>query len=224
MVVMLHKEKYAYFSVPKCACTSLKHFFFEIENGFRFKSFHTNGKANYLHDLGYESVKLTKSLRNATREMHRVAVVRDPIARVLSCYSNRVVHHKGLDQIELTDEDKERGLTRNPPLGNFIRNFSRYRVLAPSIAHHSRPLAYFLGGDPSYFHRIYDISELKQLADDFRQLTGGAPELRHLQTGGPKIPASKLNEKQRNKIQNFFAQDYELYGDYFVQKETTGAS
>ena len=215
MPVLMHEQKYAYFPVPKCACTSLKHFFFEIENGFRFKSFKVNGRPRYIHNAAYPSNEFNAYMQDATKDMHCVAVVRDPISRVLSCYANRVLHHRELDNVELSDKDIERGMTQRPTLDLFLRFFRRYRELSGPIAHHSRSLSYFLGKDSSFFHRIYDISQVGQMIEDMKVWFRSVPELRRMQKSGLKLTAADLSPKQIAKVKNLFAEDYEVFGDFF---------
>jgi hypothetical protein len=48
-----HLDRYglSYFPVPKCACSSLKAFFFELENGRPFQNYRANGKVIHIHHV-----------------------------------------------------------------------------------------------------------------------------------------------------------------------------
>jgi hypothetical protein len=51
MTVILGKHKLSYILVPKVACTSLKAFFFEVENGLPFRDFRTSGRPWWIHQF-----------------------------------------------------------------------------------------------------------------------------------------------------------------------------
>src|SRR5204863_9345498 len=93
----------------------------------------------------------------------RFTVVRDPIERLLSAYSNRVLQHDELSEARLRYGQADANLTPRPGIGVFIDNLEQYRAADESIRHHTEPLTYFLGDDPTYYNRIYGMSEIGEL-------------------------------------------------------------
>ena len=213
----LYEHKLSYFSVPKCACTSLKHFFFTIENGFAFRDYQANGRPMHIHNAVYQSDAFEAYPHKRIADHWKIAVVRDPLERVLSCFSNRVLHHRELERIELSEEDRERGLTREPDLTTFVKNLERYMDIAPTIAHHAGSLTHYLGRDAAYFDRIYSMDELGALVDEVAARVGAVPELQSLQRGGPKFRVSDLALAEQDHLRRLYAEDYDIFGKFLGQ-------
>jgi hypothetical protein len=191
-------------------------YFFEIENGFKFRDFSINGKRVYIHDVCV--TQPFSYARSLDRDDHfRCAVIRDPVERLLSCYSNRVVHHGELSAGLLSPEALEAGWVIDPTLDQFLENLEGYRAYSPSIAHHSDPLVCYLGEDPRFFSKLYTIRQLDQLVADVSALANVYPILGHEQSQGPKFSVSGLSARQIRKLKDFYAQDYEVFGSYFTK-------
>lgn len=215
MPVILPEHKLSYFFVPKVACTSLKYMFYEVENGKRFEPFRINGKLVKIHGL-YPSPLFDDCPHAQMADHTRLALVRDPVERVLSCYGNRVVASKELSEAKAGKKLKELGLKPNPTLQEFIARLKRYRKAHRSIAHHSRPLSDFLGKNPDYFTRIYPLREIGSFVEEVSKIVGRPLEAERLQTRGPKFsPETDLTEEERAKIRRIYAEDYEIFGDRF---------
>ncbi|PRY23242.1 sulfotransferase family protein [Aliiruegeria haliotis] len=215
MSVHLFKHEVSYFSVPKCACTSLKLCFFEIENGFPFRSYTANGVSKHIHNAAYPSVPYAKVRRGRIASHWKAAVVRHPIGRVLSCFKNRVEYHGELDNVALTDEDRENGVVTSPDLPTFIRHLERYKDLSPPVRHHAEPLSHFLGTDPGYFDRIYPISKVDEFAEEIGRRTGRIVKVGREQVSGSKASRKDLSAEEVSKLETLFAEDLELYGEFF---------
>jgi len=215
VTAFLWKHNLTYVSAPKVACTSLKHMFFEIENGFRFRRFYANGKMKHIHGAVYPGYEFD-TLPHARIASHvRLTVVRDPVKRLLSCYSNRVIHFRELGAKAIAPEFRERGATPDPSLEEFVDKLELYCAASRMIRRHSLPLVQILGPDPSYYERVYSIDDLEALRGRVAQIVGEAPEIRRLQTGGPKLSVEDLDPARRRRVEAFYAEDYATYGGYF---------
>lgn len=215
MGVHLYKHGLSYLSVPKVACTSLKHFFFEIENGFPFKTYKINGVQRHIHNSGYPSRPFQKEVHPRMMDHWKIAVLRDPVDRVLSCYTNRVLGFRCLAEIDISEEDREKGIVRDPDLATFIRLLWRYRKISREVDHHAQPLKTFLGTDPGFYDRLYRMNELQQLVEDVENRVGPVPKLRRMQRSGKPIGRDELNRRQLARISEIYAADYEIFGDAF---------
>lgn len=214
MSIRIPKLKLAYFPVPKVACTSLKKACFELENGFPFKDFWVNGTLRHIHNI-YESRPLRVEFQSSVNDFsHRICLVRDPIKRVLSCYSNRVVFHRELVKWALPPAALTAGLKPNPTLHEFIEHFELYRSVSVSIAHHTEPMTTFLGVDPKLYTRIYRFEEISEIGELFSALNGGPIRISHEQSEGPKFDPQDLSSHETNKIRAFYASDYDLFGEW----------
>lgn len=148
MVVVLPKEKIAYFPIRKVATTTIKDALRQNFSG---------------GDELWESYGLPMSplVRWHARGCYRFAVVRDPVKRFLSMYGNIVAHHNEFsfpwyDRVAA----KLAGVSTRPDIEYFVRYFRTYFFLNDKIRRHSQLQIRALGKNLDYFHAIYPISEL----------------------------------------------------------------
>lgn len=213
MTVILDKHKLFYAAVPKVACSSLKRMFFEVENGFPYENFRTNARGWYIHDF-YPTMPRAAFPEGRIAGYRRLALVREPIKRFLSAYSNRVVHHGDVSPEAVRKAGRFRRLTPNPELDEFIGRLEAYMAI-PTIKGHCRPMVDILGSDPGYFHAIYDISRIDAFIEDASGVIERTLEAGRFQTGGPKLSPDILTPGQRAKLEKFYKRDYEVFSDYF---------
>ena len=214
MSAHLYSKKISYISVPKVACTSIKSYFFEYENGFPFKPMRINEKRWGVHNA-YAGVEFEDLPHKRIANHAFYAVVREPVARFLSCYSNRVQHHRELAPKFIKPRFQKVGLKPNPTIHEFIERLEEYRTTSRSVGWHSRPLTASLGTDIKRYDRIYKFKELGEFVTDMNKRLGHNGTLPHLQSGGKKIKADVLSKAEIQKIQDHYASDYEFFSDYF---------
>ena len=214
MSAHLYTKKISYISVPKVACTSIKSYFFEYENGFPFKTLRINDKQWGVHNA-YAGVTFEGLPHKRIADHRYFTLVREPIARFLSCYSNRVDHHKELSEKFIKPRFTKTGLKADPNIHEFIERLEDYRTTSRPVAWHSRPLTGSLGTDVKRFERIYKFEELHEFINDMNKMLGHNGSLPHLQSGGKKVDRSVLSASEIQKIEEHFASDYEYFSDYF---------
>lgn len=97
MTVHLRDHNLTHVAVPGMACTSIWHAIFQIENARMLEDYLANGKYFHVH-----SVDPTRTFQNLARERiaghARFGLIRDPVRRLLSCYSNRVIFSRYLSE------------------------------------------------------------------------------------------------------------------------------
>ena len=205
------------------ACTTLKHLCFYIQNKKQFENFVFGTKKFSIHNLSptvahnrWRKSNIMQD-QDAIKLAFRFCVVRNPVKRLLSCYSNRVLYHHDLNRN--IDELKSHQLSVKPSLDEFVDQFQQYFEISPSIFHHARPMCAFLSRESSFYHKIYDISEIdSKLMVDLSDLCGETmPRIARLQVGGIRINVDDLTNSQIAKIKNFYYDDYKFYGDAFVE-------
>ena len=179
-----------YFAVPKCACTSLKNFAFQVNEGRPYNGSEASKTGARIH-RHIRSFKFKQNRADAPGGSWKFALVRHPVDRVISCYESKII---GRDRVL----DKVPGallvvlgLKRNPTLAEFIRDLGRYRLVSRSLHHHTDPLAVFLGPDPSYFDRVFGLHELDQLAAEINGRAGTSV----------RIPHSNRSDKKHAKVE-----------------------
>jgi len=220
LAIVLKKFGLSIMLVPKGASTSIKHLAFEIENGYPFKPYVVNSRKRFIHQL-YHSRMFNADKDTVNWNGDVFAVIRDPVDRILSCHSNRVMHYGELDSIALTDEDKELGVEARPSFELFIEHLDRYRQLSDKIKHHSLPMEKFLGNRADRYTRIFDSADLTELWEDLRQRVGTLPEVPHEQTGGADKKERTISKATLDRIYQIFANDYEAYGGFLINRTPT---
>ena len=215
MPLIIQKKGLMYFPVPKVACTSLKHAMYAIENGFDFQDYYINGKYFHIHNFNsrYETTVWSNENNIHKKDLFKFAVIRDPVQRLLSCYSNRVVFHKELEESKVGSHLPEY-CPYNPDLNYFVKYLGEYRACSASINHHTEPMVSFLGTDVHYYDRIYMMSELDKLRDELCQKLKQDVVFPRLQTGGVKIDESTVPDELIDKIREYYCQDYRVFDHY----------
>ncbi|MBT0959205.1 sulfotransferase family 2 domain-containing protein [Alphaproteobacteria bacterium KMM 3653] len=211
MPVHLWKQKVSYVSVPKCACSSVKHLFFEIENGYAFRNMTVNGERFTVHGL-YESVPFEALDLPRIADHHIYAVVRHPVDRIVSCYRDKVARRNTMDRPGVLARLKAANLNPAPDLETFVRNLEGYRAASPMIRRHSHKLSFFLGTDPARYAGLYDISQLEDMASDVLARTGAEVPLQHRnRTTGTSVD-EPVSASVRALIEEDFASDLDIFG------------
>jgi len=211
MTALLPRLGLAYVSVPKIACTSLKALCFEIENGFAFRDFRLQGRLYHVHDM-YVSRPFEALPRDRLAGLERYALLRDPVARLLSSYANRVRHHRELGEAHLTAEARREGALPDPDLATFIDRLEVYRRHSPSIAHHTDPMTVYLGREPGFYTRLFPLDRVGDFVALLSERAGWALDLPRLQTGGPRIRPDDVTAAQRARLEAFYEEDWRVFG------------
>lgn len=211
MTVILPQYQLAYFAVPKVACTTIKTKLFQVENCTDLEGLTVNGQALPIHRL-YPTREFSEIDHARIAPFCRLAIVRDPIARFLSAYRNRVLEKNELVRSQRSTTLAAKGLPLKPDLSTFIAHIEDYSVVR-GIIHHVSPLTTFLGKNPGYFERIFDISEIGHFLEFASKITGRELCVSHHNvstiSGGTTVtPAEEA------RLRSFYEEDYEIYGRF----------
>lgn len=210
------KHKIAFAAIPKTACSSLKHLFFQLENKFEFQTFRANGKAHNIHTF-YPSRYFERGYKTSDfDEYFRFLIVRDPVKRFLSAYSNRVLHYNNLAKWELSPAALAAGATPNPDLPTFIEKLELYRTHSGHIQHHTDLVGDFTGPSLDWFDAVWPIERMGDCAQKLTEIVGRPIAIPHEQTGGKKFFVTDLTPAQLNKVVNFYREDYALLKDFYA--------
>lgn len=211
--ILCEKYSIAYLPLPKIANTSIKHALFELEN-----------EVSY-DQAAFDNQHIHSYFRKKTVPIDgaafRFVVVRDPIKRFLSAFSNRVVHHRELSEaaIQALAENQQHLVPRpehflfDPDLSGFITNLELYQKI-PSIFTHTRPQSSLIH-NLEIFTKVYRIESLVDLERDLSDITQKPIRFRHAQSGGPKLDVSCLNADQLEKLRIYYQKDYQLLNEWY---------
>jgi hypothetical protein len=215
MTVHVWDSRLTYVSVPKCACGSLKRFFYELLRGERFVPQWFRPSVHWI----YPSRRFSALPHGRIAGHWRVAVVRDPLSRVVSGYFSKIVRLNCLEEPSTRLAVRAAGLPTRPTLEGLLANLARYKLVSRVIRTHFRPLSHYLGTDPSWYSRIYDISEVGDLADDACARTGRTALLPHVGRNKNRAPGDVVTPAVIARVQEEFREDVALYGAFFAPAE-----
>jgi len=224
MSAILPHHNIAYISAPKCACTSFKELIFCLENNCKFNKVRDskgalcliiNDQRHYIHDF-YPSIAFSQQPYELMQSLHRICIVRDPVDRIMSCYTNRVLRYRVLSEDAISELNLS--APANPDLNQFIQNLSVYKAIG-DIKHHTLPLIHFLGSNSDYYHEIFNLRSLKEAERSLKRHFGQSQlALPHLQRTD-QITSTDRQEKPSARsmeiIKKLYKQDYQIYGKYF---------
>jgi hypothetical protein len=196
---------------PKVACTSIKATLHNLDVGSDF-----DHKVEGQHIHAYYN----KFLTDISNCKFRFVVVRDPILKFLSAYSNRVTHHYELSRkyIEgVKSIDIESIPVFNPSLAQFIESFDSY-LAVPSIEWHVRPMSKFITDLPG-FTNIYKLDELSFLQNDLSEIYGDKVLFGRDQTGGRKYVVKDLSSKDLEFLFEYYKDDYKMLSGVYGKDE-----
>jgi hypothetical protein len=205
-------SKIGYFPIPKVACTSIKLFMYQVENQ---EAFSPQGKNNDVHAY------FRKRLSDEKLESYDFSfvVIRDPIKRFLSAYSNRVTHHKELSQefiLSRFPQYAEQLPFFDPNLQQFTDNLKHYLRIRP-IEHHVEPVSVHLSAEQSQqFSKIYPLENISSLECDLSEILGHDVKFGRSQTGGRKISLGELSLIQMKTLIDYYKEDYQLLSEFYT--------
>ncbi|MEM9230459.1 MAG: sulfotransferase family 2 domain-containing protein [Pseudomonadota bacterium] len=215
MTAYLWNDNLTYVSVPKCACSSMKHFFFETINGFRFQNFRDKDDKLITVHRFFQSVPFEKLPHAKIAKHFKMALVRKPIDRIFSCYQDKVLNHGALKKAAERNPETMAGLNPEPTFEEFVRHLARYRMVSTLIRDHTETLSHFLGNDPHYFDLVADISESDRISDHVIRVTGTAATLPHRNRTGSSGKLNGVSAEAISLANEMFAEDERVFGMFF---------
>lgn len=209
----LYDHQLSYFSVPKCANTSIKTMLFELENGFKFKPYKVNGQTISIHQIVHNEA-FDGQPHDRIEGHKKFTVLRSPEERLLSFYGDKFLSGE-LKRRKIDVQFAERGLPAEPTLDEFVENVEAYRDVNEFMRSHLCPLSYYLSTDPDYFDRIFRVADLDQLPDYLTQFVSTPVELEHMRKRSHRYEGLTLSDANIAHIRDVYAEDYEIFGQYF---------
>jgi hypothetical protein len=200
---ILPENRLAVFFSPKAAGTSVRAFMFEVENGFALRDYSFQGRTV---DVEAQANRLVVNNRFrlvdhvAIAGFDRIALVRDPVRRLLSAYSNRVLHYRELSRDAAGPALEAAGLTPDPDFDLFMQNFPGYMRCSKSVARHFSAQDVFVGKKKDYFHSVFRVEDMPAFESFVNQRFGTSAKVPRLQEGGPKLDFWSLRPETRRLV------------------------
>jgi hypothetical protein len=205
-------SKIGYFPIPKVACTSIKEFMYQVENQ---EAFSPQGENDHVH--AYFGRRLSEK-KLASYDFSFV-VIRDPIKRFLSAYSNRVTHHKELSRdfiFSKYPQYAEQLPFFDPNMEIFIDHLEEYLQIEV-IKHHIEPVSEHIAATHLHqFSKIYPLENISSLECDLSEILGRDVKFGRSQTGGRKISLVELSLIQMKTLIDYYKEDYQLLSEFYT--------
>ena len=125
----------------------------------------------------------------------KCCLVRDPIARFVSGYKNRILFHRDFSFI-----DHSLDMVIEKLENNMFEN------------RHFLPQNYWLGKDLKYFTIVANTSNINNFVDGINDFFQKKIDFPKIQTGGKEFQIS-LNLNQIKKLKKIYSDDYDLIGE-----------
>ncbi|MBE9635655.1 sulfotransferase family 2 domain-containing protein [Salipiger mangrovisoli] len=210
MVIAVEAHRIAYMALPKAGCTTVKTALAQIDPAVRQQG--APDTAN-VHAL-YPTRRFRPHRWQGYAGYWRFCVVREPLQRLLSVYTNRVV--------ELGELHNSRRLRRarpdlpcDPDPDFFFRNLAGYRDMASVIRHHVLPAWLFLGPDLDRYDRIYTTGTLDQLASDLALRSGAQVTMPRANASARRLAPESLKPETLAALGAHLAPEYEYLNAFF---------
>jgi hypothetical protein len=198
----IYKNQIAYYKTPKCATRTILGWAAIIKDPNILED-HPEWFDESRRKIEYRDIRLRiEKYESLSHDQKiRFCVVRDPVERFISAFTNRILFHKKPNvDISITE---------------FIDNMDELleqKLYADAKLHFTTQTKY-IGEDPSLYTHIFDISELENLKSLLESHTGIVlPDL-HLQKSG-SVQKPCLTEQQIKHIKKRYSEDYEIYGKW----------
>lgn len=179
---------------------------FELENEEPLRAFTIQGKLQNISAIANNLVKnvaFTKVKHAEIAEYIRLAVVRDPVKRVLSAYSNRVAQYGELDELKTDASIEDLGLDYNPSVNFFFENIEKYMQVSRSIRRHCSHQEVFLGKDKNYYSQIFCLEKSHDLEAYLSDLTGKETRLPRIHESSQRNEFESLNENTKRSVLDY---------------------
>lgn len=221
MTVISHRLRLAYEPIPKNACTSAKSMLFWADTGRRYDPRQQcQGKYIEIHNL-YPSIADGGRVEDWLAHYDRVVILRDPIARFISGFRNRILHFRDIESHAARDAKVsarllQSGLPAVPDVNIFAEHLAAYMEISGIVWHHFVPQIKFVDKIRSAISHAFDVDRLGEFRSYLAGRSGIEIDLLALQTAGRKVEVAEIDTKNLAGIRNYYAEDYRLLDGFGI--------
>ncbi|WP_417741184.1 sulfotransferase family 2 domain-containing protein [Salipiger sp.] len=212
MVIAVRAHRIAYMALPKAGCSTVKAALAQVDPD---ATLPENARPDVMtwHRL-YPTMRFRPHRWQAYDGWWRFCVVRDPLRRLLSVYTNRVV---GLRELH-NCRNIRRGrvdLPMDPDPDFFFQNLRGYIDAASAIKHHALPAWLFLGPDLGRYDRIYRTCELAGFGEELAERTGAPVTIARENPSGMRLSLDDLAPATRTALRDHLDAEYGYLAEFY---------
>jgi hypothetical protein len=210
VVVAVDTLGLAYMPLPKAACSSVKAALARLDPAVAAPDGPV--PAETWHAI-YPTRRFRPHRWQAYARHWRFCVVRDPIRRLMSCYTDRVVgrgilhHSRRLRRMH--------DLPADPDADFFFGHLDRYAALSSDIRHHTLGAWLFLRRPEEVFDRVYRTDELPCLAAELGRRAGRPVKLPVENASEATLRFDDLSPVTRDRLRPFLLQEYRTLSQFY---------
>lgn len=206
MAVIVAPHKLAYMPVPKAACSSVKAALAVIDPRVDYGRDVFTADPLVVHKI-YPTLRFRRHRWVTYHDFFRFTVIRDPLKRLLSVYTDLVA---GRDMIRTSRSFKRDSpaLPDDPAPDFFFDHLDEYAALVSVIKHHALGQVVFTGPKFGRFSKVYRTSEISALADDLSEMTGVTVTIPRMNRSMTKLDFTDLATPTRTAIRARLEPEY----------------
>lgn len=207
----------AFVGVPKCMTTSVLRSFYQLEQGHAFDraSFGGNIHRFYRQRVADRVRAVEPPDLSGLSGLWLFTIIRDPIRRLLSVYTNRVIAHRDVEKAMARTDLSAAGLEPAPSADAFFRDLPRYRAHVASVAHHTDPFSQFLGPDLGRYDAVFQVEQASALQTALSERLGRPFVLENEQRSGASLQFDDLSDAAQAQIIAHTQPDFELLASFY---------
>ncbi len=211
MVIAIEASALAYAPVPKSGCSSVKAMLMEIDPA---AALHVGQEAGQkLYHALYPTRRFRKKRMEKLRGFFRFTVVRDPIRRLMSVYTNRVVE---LRELHNSRKLRNRGiLPLDPDPDTFFQNLDRYMHHSWAIKHHALPAHFFTGPDLGVYDQVFRTDQMDAVAQAISDYTHRPVGAKRANASSAKLAFDDLAPATRDSLRPYLMREYTHLAAHF---------
>ncbi|WP_425070330.1 sulfotransferase family 2 domain-containing protein [Sagittula sp. S175] len=211
MAITVPAHKLAFMALPKSGCTSVKRALAQVDPDVAQED---TAEVMVWHGV-YQTRRFRPDRWDALSDHFRFCVIRDPIKRLMSCYSDLVAQRDALGNSKRLRRVPK--LATNPDPDYFFTNFEAYKRRSSVIKHHAISAGVFVGTDlQGNYDRVYKTNEMDELGHDLSVRTGQVVQMPHSNSTRRKLDISDLLDETIDILRPFLDQEYEIFRGYFA--------
>lgn len=222
------KYKLLYVVNPKAACSSVKLLLSRLESGdfdFDVQNIHLSGASLLPTPAQVGWAKIGDNLKNPS-EYYRFSFVRNPVARIVSCYNDKIIKQSSYF---VSDLKKAAGYEDTSSMKmdfiEFLNIIKRQDVV--EMDQHWRPQNYNLLLDCVDYNFI---GKLENFDKDFKHITdsNGCPHVETVnknkyKSKDKKLTIADLTSDELEIVYSLYEQDFESFGYEFDYAQLSGS-